>query len=319
MAGTAAALLLRPRSVRAQPSMTPSVTVLNSGTAAGNARNVEALKDGLKDAGFVDGQNCRMDYFWGDNVPEKLGDAVGAVLQRRPTLIVANTLGAIKLRAADNTIPTVFTSGSDPVRDGLVASLNRPGGIYTGIVFINGALGGKRLALLHQLVPSVATIAMLVSPHTDETEAERLQVIEAARTIGQKLVAYDISNPDDIDAAFTASATAGAGALLVGAGPFLFNSRDRIVALAAQHRVPTLYAEREAVVGGGLMSYDASISDAFRQAGSYAGRLLKGEKPADLPVIQSTKFELVINLKTAKTLGVTVPPNLLALADEVIE
>jgi len=216
-------------------------------------------------------------------------------------------------------VPIVFATGSDPVVDGLVASLNRPGGNVTGVSFVSGLLGAKRLDMLRQLVPAAATMAMLVGIDTLEERIERRDVELAAQAVGQQLIIAPVSSEGEFDGAFTSIVGRGAKALLVGTGPFLTSNRERIVTLAARHAIPAVYALRELVVVGGLMSYGASIADAYRQAGIYAGRVLKGEKPADLPVMQSTKFELVINLKTAKALGLDVPTTLLARADEVIE
>jgi putative ABC transport system substrate-binding protein len=225
----------------------------------------------------------------------------------------------MRAKAATATIPIIFTTGSDPVRDGLVTSLSRPGGNVTGVVFIAGTIGGKRLELLRQLVPKVATIAVLIYPGTPETEAERAEFLAAARTVGQHIRIVEVRSAAEIEPSVAAAVSAGAGALLIGTGPFTFNNRVLLVESVARHKVPAMYSVREYAEAGGLMSYGASISDAFHQAGRYTARVLKGEKPGDLPVMQSSKFELVINLKTAKTLGLEFHPQLLGIADEVIE
>jgi putative tryptophan/tyrosine transport system substrate-binding protein len=314
----AGAAVASPFTAGAQQAMR-LVAVLNSGTEAANARNIDALRQGLKETGFVEGQTVAMRFYWADDKRDQLPALVARAIADKPAMIASNSIAAHEVKAATTAIPIVFTSGSDPVRDGLVASLNRPGGNVTGIVFINGALGSKRLELMHQLVPKATTIAALVNPHTLETDFEIKDVEAAAQKMRQDLAVLNVASASDIETAFATMVARGGGALICGAGPFMFNNREQIVALAAHHRIAAMYSSREAVVGGGLASYDASISDAFRQAGLYAGRVLKGEKPADLPVMQSTKFEFVLNLKTAKTLGLDIPPTLLALADEVIE
>ena len=222
-------------------------------------------------------------------------------------------------KAATTTVPIVFATGSDPVVDGLVASLNRPGGNVTGVSFVVGLLGAKRLEMLRQLVPTAATIAMLVGTETLEARVEQRDVELAAQALGQQLIPTPVTGAGELDGAFTSIVERGAKALLVGAGALLSSNRGRIVALAARRAIPAVYPLREFVEVGGLMSYGASIVEAYRQAGIYAGRVLKGEKPADLPVMQSTKFELVINLKAARALGLSIPPTLLSVADEMIE
>ena len=241
------------------------------------------------------------------------------IRQRTPALIVGDTPSVLGAKAASTTVPMVFATGSDPVRDGLVANLNRPGGNITGLVFFNAVLVAKRLELLSQLVPGSATMAMLVNPNTANTEAERRDARDAAQAIGKQLNVFDVSSEQDIKTTFAAFVERRPGALLVGAGGFLNAHRELLVALAARHAIPAIYLQREAAAAGGLMSYGTSVTGSYRQAGIYGGRILKGEKPGDLPVMQSTKFEFVINLKTAKTLGLEFHPQLLATADEVIE
>ena len=229
----------------------------------------------------------------------------GDLIRRPVAVIVGNYNAALAAKAATTTIPIIFATGSDPVRDGLVTSLNRPGGNVTGVNFLVSGLGAKRLDLLWQLVPKATLIAMLVNPGSTDTEAERRDVQAAAQRVGQQLITLDASSERDIETSFATFVQRRAGALLVGAGAFLFSYRERLVALAARHALPSIYADPEDAVAGGLMSYGPSIVDAYRQIGIYTGRILKGEKPADLPVLQSTKFDLVINLKTAKTLSLT--------------
>jgi putative tryptophan/tyrosine transport system substrate-binding protein len=307
-----------PLTLRAQQPM-PVIVFFNSGTPSAHVKNLAAFRNGLKEAGLVEDGTFAIEFVWAENRFDGLETLAAEVIARRPSVIVSNTLAAIRAKSSTTTIPIVFTTGSDPVRDGLVTTLNRPGGNVTGVVFISGTVGGKRLELLRQLVPKAGTIAMLVNPGTSETDTERAEVQAAAQAVGQQIRIIEIRNTAEIETAVAAAAGAGAGALLIGSGTFWFNNRVPIVESAARHAIPAMYSTREYVEAGGLMSYGASISDAFRQAGLYAGRILKGEKPGDLPVIQSIKFDFLINLKTAKTLGLEFHPQLLATADEVIE
>jgi putative ABC transport system substrate-binding protein len=308
-----------PFAAHAQQQPVPVVGFLRSASRAGSIYLVTAFRQGLKEAGFVEGQNVAIEYRWADHQHDRLPALVADLIRRPVAVIVGNTPPALAAKAATTTVPIVFATGSDPVRDGLVDSLNRPGGNVTGVVFFFAVLGAKRLELLRQLMPKSTTVAMLVNPNSPNTEAERKDVQAAALAIGQQLVIRDVSSEHGIETAFATFVQRKAGALLAGSGAFLNSYRERVVALAARHGMPAVYAQREAAVAGGLMSYGPSITDAYRQAGRYAGRILKGEKPADLPVIRSTKFEFVINLNTAKALGLEIPPTLLALADEVIE
>jgi putative ABC transport system substrate-binding protein len=280
---------------------------------------VEGFRQGMTAAGFNEGQNVAIQYRYADNQPQRLPGLVAELIRLPVEVIVANNVAALVAKAATTTVPIVFATGSDPVVDGLIADLNRPGGNVTGVSFVSGLLGAKRLDMLRQLVPTAATMAMLVGTDTLEARIERRDVELAAQALGQQLIIATVGSEGEVDGAFTSIVRRGAKALLVGTGPFLTSNRDRVVALAARHAIPAIYALREFVVAGGLTSYGASIAEAYRQAGIYAGRILKGEKPADLPVMQSTKFEFVINLKTAKTLGLTLLPSVLAIADEVIE
>ncbi len=308
-----------PLALRAQQSALPTVGFLRSSTLADVQHWVTAFRRGLKEAGFVEGQNVAIEYRFADNQPDRLPALVMDLIRHPVAVIVGNLDSALAAKAATTTVPIVFATGSDPVRDGLVASLNRPGGNVTGVSFFSGVLGAKRLELLRELVPRATIIAMLVNPNTPVTEAERRDVQAAAQTIGQQLVIFDVSSERDIETAFGTFVQHGAGALLVGTGGFLNSKRKRIVALADRYALPASYSQREGVVAGGLMSYGTSIPDAYRQVGIYVARILQGERPADLPVIQATKFEFILNGRAAKTLGLDVPDKLLALADEVIE
>ena len=280
---------------------------------------IEGFRQGLTAGGFTEGQNVVVEHRYADNRPERLPDLIAELIRMPVDVIVANNLAAFAAKTATATVPIVFATGSDPVVDGLVADLNRPGGNVTGVSFVGGLLGPKRLDILRQLVPTAATMAMLAGTDTLEGRIERRDVELAAQALGQQLVVAAVSSAGELDGAFTSIIGRGAKAVLVGIGPLLASNREPIAALAARRAIPAIYSLREYVVAGGLMSYGASIAEAYRQAGIYAGRILKGEKPADLPVVQSVKFELLINLKAAKALGLTIPAGILAIADEVIE
>jgi len=288
-------------------------------TLADAAPRLAAFGQGLKEAGFIEGQNVAIEYRSAEDQTDRLPLLVADFLRRQVALIVGNTPAALAAKAATTTVPIVFVTGGDPVRYGLVTSLNRPGGNVTGISFISAELGSKQLGLLRELRPGAARIAVLVDPKWPLTERFVSELRAAALAVGQQLIVLDVSSDREIETAFTTLVQRGAGALHVGTGAFMNSQRERIVALAARHGIPAIYNWREAVAAGGLMSYAPSITDAYRQAGIYAGRILKGEKPSDLPVMLPTKFELVLNPKTAKALGLEIPDRLLALADEVIE
>ncbi|MFL6796639.1 MAG: ABC transporter substrate-binding protein [Xanthobacteraceae bacterium] len=310
----------RPVVARAQGAM-PVIGFLNNQGLAGRTHQVDAFRQGLNEAGYVEGRNVKIEYRWAENQPDRL-PALAADLLQRQVAVIAATGGAPTVRAAKaatSTIPIVFTAGSDPVRAGLVASLNRPGGNVTGVSFLTDALGAKRLGLLREIMPMPATIAVLINLQGPDAEGQMKDVPLAAQSIGQAIHIVHASSQTEIDAAFATLSKMQVGALLVGADPFFNDRRHQIVALAARPSFPTIFEGRDFVLAGGLMSYGASIPDAYRQAGIYVGRILKGERPGDIPVIQSTKFEFVINLKTAKALDLQIHPQLLATTDEVIE
>jgi putative tryptophan/tyrosine transport system substrate-binding protein len=306
-----------PIAARAQQPAMPVVGFLRNTIAAPFVHLVTELGKGLSEEGFVEGRNVIIEQRWGDNQPDRLPGLAADLVRRKAAVVVgpAGVLAAI--RVASPTVPFVFVVGSDPVKMGLVASLNRPEGNLTGVTFFGGSLlGAKRLALLHELVPKISVVAVLLDPDT----TFEIELVEtAARTLGLQIVPVTLASERDLDAAFDRIVATGAGALLFGGGPVLRGQLQQIVALAARHALPTIYELRDYVEAGGLISYAASFPAAYRQAGVYAGRILKGAKPSDLPVLQPTKFEMAINLKTAKALGLTVPQTLLVAADEVIE
>jgi putative ABC transport system substrate-binding protein len=317
IAGLAGAVVL-PLAARAQQSM-PVVGFLRSATLSDVPHIVAGFRQGLKEAGFIEGQNVTVEYRAAESDPGRL-KALAAEFARWPAaVIVGDNIAALAAKAVTTTVPIVFTSGGDPVKSGLVASLKRPGGNATGISIFTGELGSKRLELLRQLVPQAATVAVLLNPNTPTSAAERNAVEAAALKTGQRLLIVNAANDRDLEAAFATIAQRKPGALLVGASAFLNSRTTKIVALTTRFALPAIYFQREAAVAGGLMSYGTNLTEAYNQAGIYAGRILKGEKPSDLPAMRATKFEFVVNLKIAKALGLEFHPQLLATADEVIE
>ena len=310
-----------PLASRAQQPAAPVIGFISSLSAKDAARIVAAFHQGLKEAGYEEGRNATIEYRWAEGQYDRLPSLAADLVNRRVAVIAAisGTPTGLAAKSATTSIPVVFAIGSDPVAQGLVNSLNRPGGNVTGATFSTAVLGEKRLELLRELVPKAKTIAVLVNDNNPSGTLEIAGVRSAANAVGQEIIVLNASTGDGIDVAFAAIAEKRIDGLFVTADPFFLNQREKLAALSAQHRVPAIYAERETAVAGGLVSYGASRADAYRQAGNYVGRILKGEKPGDLPVQQATKFEVVINLNTAKALGITVPPTLLARADEVIE
>jgi putative ABC transport system substrate-binding protein len=310
-----------PLAARAQQPAMPAVGYLSSATSAGFAHFVAAFRRGLSEAGYDEGRNVVLEFRWAEGVNDRLPALAAELVSRRVAVIVATgaTHPALAAKAATSTIPIVFTGGLDPVKFGLVASLGRPGGNATGVLNISGELTAKRMELLRELVPTAGMIGVLSNPTTPDAEVQVRDLQEASRTTGQPIHFVTASSERELDIAFAEIAQRRAGALYVNADPFFTSRRVKLVALAAQHAIPASYSFRDFPLAGGLMSYGTNLLDVHRQAGVYAGRILKGTKPADLPVLQPTKFDLVINLKTAKTLGLEVPAKLLAIADEVIE
>lgn len=299
----------------------PVIGLLNGQSADTYARFLAALRKGLSETGYVEGRNLRIEYRWGEGHDERLSALAADLAARHVALIVSggSATSTLAAKAVTSTIPIVFTTGLDPIKLGLVPSLNRPGGNITGVAFLVSQLTAKRVELLHRLLPQAKTITGLFNSDNPDTPPTEKEFDDAAQSIGLQLHVLTASSEDQIDAAFAALNQHKTDLLLVGNDPFFNSNRARIIALAERCAVPAIYELREFVAAGGLMSYGTSITEAYRQAGVYAGRILNGEKPANLPVTQSTKFELAINLKTAKALGIAVPSNLLAIADEVIE
>jgi putative ABC transport system substrate-binding protein len=310
-----------PFTVRGQQPAMPVIGFLNGQSAQAFAPVVTSFRRGLNEAGYVEGQNVAIEYRWAEGRLDRL-PPLAADLVRRQVAVIAATGGnnsALVAMQATSTIPIVFTSSDNAVERGLVASINRPGGNVTGVSWFSAELGPKRLGLLHEVVPNATIVALLINPNNPESARQPAELQNAARAIGLQLILLTAITAGDIDTAFTAMVQNRVGALLVGSDPFFANQREQIIALAAQNAIPTIYADAGLTGAGGLMIYGNSVADAYRRAGIYTGRILKGAKPSELPVDQATKFELIINLKTAKTLGLTIPPGVLAIADQVIE
>ena len=310
-----------PLAAGAQEPALPLIGFLNSGSALAFQRHVDAFHQGLKEAGYVEGRNVAIDYRWADGQQGRLPELAAALVRRRASLIVA-TGGSMSAHAATNataTIPIVFIAGPDPVADGLVQNLRQPGGNATGFAMTTSQLMPKRLELLLELVPKAATIALLLNATGVDTDAVEKDVEAATRAFGRRMVVLKVGTESDLEAAFLSAVRQGADALLVSPSAIFTDRRAQIVAFAARYALPAAYPWREYAEAGGLISYGPSVVLAYYQTGQYAGRILKGDKPADLPVQQPVKFEEVLNVKTAKALGLTVPPSLLAVADEVIE
>jgi putative ABC transport system substrate-binding protein len=311
-----------PLAARAQQPTMPVIGLLDTRSPDDFPEAHRAFRQGLKTAGFVEGENVAIENRWGQNQTSRLPELAAELVRRRVAVIA--TLGgepaAVAAKGETATIPIVFISGQDPVKQGLVVSIARPGGNLTGVNFFAGELAAKRLGLLHELVPGAVRVAVLVDPANAPVTQSTLKDVEsAARAMGLQLKVFNASTSREIDAAFASFERERPDALFVGGAPFLNARRVQLTFAAGRNGIPAIYVGRQYAEAGGLMSYGPNIADAYRQMGVYVGRILKGDKPADLPVMQSSKFELVINHQTAKTLGLTVPPSLLALADEVIE
>jgi putative ABC transport system substrate-binding protein len=307
-----------PLAARAQQM--PVIGYLSTRLPESDVPFLAAFRQGLNEVGYVDGKNVALEFRWAAGQYDRLSGLAEDLVRRNVAVIVGvgGALPAQAARATTTTVPILFVSG-DPIKDGLVASLNHPGGNVTGVVSFLDQLAAKRLGLLRDVVPNAHTIALLVNPNEITTDAQVKDVQAAARELAQEIIVLTATTEGDIEAAFATLVQRRASALVVGAGAFFVTRASKIIGLAAQHAMPTMYARRDWVTSDGLMSYGSSRTETYRQLGIYAGRILRGEKPADLPVVQSAKFEFVLNLKTAKTLGLAIPPGVLAIADEVIE
>ncbi|TMG87134.1 MAG: ABC transporter substrate-binding protein [Betaproteobacteria bacterium] len=315
------AAVVPPLAAKAQPLPLPRVGFLNSASPDNYAFNAAAFRDGLREAGYVDGKNVTIEYRWAKGNYDQL-PALAAELVSRNVAVIAATgdiASARAAQAATRKIPIVFTVGADPTRFGLVDTLSHPGGNATGITLFSSTLSAKRLELLRQIAPGASLIALFMNPDNPNIDADVTAAQEAARALGRQTIVVNARGPDEFDAAFKAAVAQRAGAILLASDPMFLGQRTKHIALAVQYKVPVMYWTREFAVAGGLMSYGSSITWMYREAGIYVGRILKGARPADLPVLQPAKFELIINLNTAKALGIAVPQSLLLRADEVIQ
>jgi putative ABC transport system substrate-binding protein len=312
--------LVSPMAARAQHPPIRVVGFLHS-SSPGFEHQIAAFRQSLKDGGFTEGQNIAIEFRWAEDQYQRLPQLAAELVERRVAVILAagGNISAVAAKAATSTIPIVFPAVADPVGGGLVASLNRPGGNLTGISALTAELDAKRIELLRELLPEAKLIGALLNPNRPNPQVQLKNVLLAAEAMGRQLIVLNAGTEREIEESFSALVQQRAAALLVTADPFLTRRGEQIAALAARYAIPTVYPWRDAVPAGGLLSYSTSLADAYGQAGLYVVRILKGEKPADLPVLQPTKFELAINLKTAKALGLAIPPTLLARADEVIE
>ena len=310
-----------PLAARAQQPAMPVIGFLGAPSAAPYARNVAAVHQGLKEVGYVEHQNVAMEYRWADSQYDRLPALAADLVSRRVAVIVpiGGAPATLAAKAATSTIPIVFNLGADPIELGLVTNLNRPGGNITGIAMMIVEVETKRLELLHELAPASTSLAILLNPSNAQAQTQERDAQRAARVIGRQVLVLKAGTEHEIEMAFAALVRERAGALLVGGDTFFASQVTLFVVLTARHAIPTIYPWRSHVDAGGLMSYGTSVLDAYRQTGVYTGRVLKGEKPGDLPIAQPTKFELIINLKTARAVGIAIPPTLLARADEVIE
>jgi putative ABC transport system substrate-binding protein len=310
-----------PVGARSQQPATPVIGFLNTGFPAERAPFVAAFRQGLKETGYIEGHTVSIEYRFAEGRYDHLSSLASDLVYREVAVIAAtgDTISPLAAKGATTTIPIVFVAGGDPIKDGLVASFNRPGGNITGVTIISSLLVSKQFELLHELVPRAGVIGILLNPSNPNVGFELSDLQSAAQTVGVQLAVLRASTESGIEAAFASLIQQRAGALLIEPDAFFLDRREQLVALAARHAIPAISSRREIAAIGGLMSYGTNLADAYRQAGVYVGRILKGEKPTDLPVMQLTRFQLVINLKTARSLGLDIPPKLLTLADEVIE